>query len=532
MRGNLSPSLVRRLGVALGALAILAVLAHLAFNSLPAFGRRILIADLQQRFHSAIEIGEIHIHGVMPLTIVARHITLRYHGRSDVPPLMTIEGVTASAELRALWKREWRVRRVHLEGLRIHIPPRQDNAPSYVAAEPPPTLRLPAVEFDEVTADNALLEILPRQSQRKPHSFWIHHLTLRSVTRGNPVWFHAQLTNAVPTGEIDSQGALGPWNPDQPSLTPLAANFHFANADLSQFRGLSGTLSSAGHYAGVLERLEVEGEARVSNFNLSLGGKPIMLATRYLAVVDGTNGNTYLKTVDARFLRTTLTVKGEIIDPPGAPQRRIVLAVDTRNARAEDVLQLVTKAGGIPLQGALKLHARFELPSGSADLVDRLSLSAHFEINGAIFENPDTQEKLDALSRRGQGQPGNPAVSDVFSDLRGDFQVRAAQASFSNLEFRVPGALVSLRGSYGLRTEAIDLRGHLQLASRLSHTTTGVKSALLRILDPLFKDGLGGSILPIKITGSRSNPSFALDLRRRLKPAGDPGEVADRAGSR
>jgi len=528
----LSSSLVKRLGVTLGALAILAFLGHLAFNSLPAFGRRILIADLQQRFHSSIDIGEIRIHGVMPLNIVARHITLRYHGRNDVPPLMAIEGLTATAEWNGLWKRQWRVRGVHLEGLRIHIPPREDKPASYLVVQPHPTLRLPAIDFDEVTADNALLEILPREPQRKPHSFWIHHLVLRSITRGKPVYFHAQLTNAIPTGEIDSQGTLGPWNPDQPSLTPLAANFEFANADLAQFRGLSGTLSSAGHYAGVLERLEVEGEARVSNFNLSLGGKPVMLATRYLAVVDGTNGNTYLKTVVARFLRTTLTVKGEIIDPPGVSPRRIVLAVNTGDARAEDVLQLVTKASHMPLKGALKLHARFELPSGRSDLVDRLSLTGSFEITRASFENPDTQEKLDALSRRGQGQPGNPAVSDVFSDLRGGLQLRAAQASFSSLEFRVPGALVSLRGSYGLRTETIDLRGHLQLASRLSHTTTGVKSALLRLLDPLFKDGLGGSILPIKITGSRSNPSFGLDLKRRLKPAGDTGQVADRAASR
>jgi hypothetical protein len=54
---------------------------------------------------------------------------------------------------------------------------------------------------------------------------------------------------------------------------------------------------------------------------------------------------------------------------------------------------------------------------------------------------------------------------------------------------------------------------------KLSHTTKGVKSALRRVLAPFFKDGTGGSILPIKITGSRSNPSFGLDLRRRGKPA-------------
>jgi hypothetical protein len=66
---------------------------------------------------------------------------------------------------------------------------------------------------------------------------------------------------------------------------------------------------------------------------------------------------------------------------------------------------------------------------------------------------------------------------------------------------------VSLKGWYGKRTEAINFRGKLQLSSTLSQTTTGTKSALLRVLDPFFKDGTRGAILPINFTGSRSNLS-------------------------
>jgi hypothetical protein len=55
--------------------------------------------------------------------------------------------------------------------------------------------------------------------------------------------------------------------------------------------------------------------------------------------------------------------------------------------------------------------------------------------------------------------------------------------------------------------------------AKLSHTTKGAKSDLLRVLDPFFKDGAGGSILLIKITGSRSNPYFGLELRKHSKPA-------------
>lgn len=512
-------------GVALATLgAVLAIGGVIAVKSLPRVVRRILIADLQERFHSTIEIGEIQVRGLMPVRIVARDITLRYRGRTDVPPLMAIEQLTGSADLHGLWSGKRRVTSIHMDGLRIHIPPDTDNTEdnkeqSYLVPRAHPNLRLPPVELDEVTADNALLQILPRQKDRKPHSFWIHHLTLRSVRRGQPAYFHAQLANEIPTGEVDSEGTFGPWNGDRPSSTPVEGTFGFANANLGQFRGLAGTLSSTGHYRGVLERLEVEGETRVPNFGLSVGGKPVALITHYAAVVDGRNGSTDLKTVEAHFLRTTLQVKGEIIDSPGSPMRKIVLRVATSGARAEDLLRLVTKENRVPLTGAVKLQAKFELPSGSNDIVDRLSISGRFEITRAAFTNRETQGRIDALSRRGQGEPGNDGISNVLSDVRGSLRVGEAQAYFSKLEFTVPGACVSLKGSYGLRTEAIDLHGQLQLSSKLSHTTKGVKSALLRVLDPFFKDGAGGSILPIKITGSRSNPTFGLELRKHAKPA-------------
>jgi hypothetical protein len=98
--------------------------------------------------------------------------------------------------------------------------------------------------------------------------------------------------------------------------------------------------------------------------------------------------------------------------------------------------------------------------------------------------------------------------------------VARAEAYFSRLEFVVPGASASLNGSYGLKTEEIDLHGKLRLTSKLSQTVTGLKSVWLRVLNPFFRDGSSGSVLPVKITGPRSNPDFGLELRRRDKPAG------------
>src|ERR1700686_4537160 len=92
-------------------------------------------------------------------------------------------------------------------------------------------------------------------------------------------------------------------------------------------------------------------------------------------------------------------------------------------------------------------------PSGSGDIVDRLSLRGGFQITRAAFTNSETQARIDALSRRGQGEPRDEEISDVPSNIRGSLQVTDANAYFSPLEFAVPGALVSLKGWYGVRTE-------------------------------------------------------------------------------
>jgi hypothetical protein len=44
--------------------------------------------------------------------------------------------------------------------------------------------------------------------------------------------------------------------------------------------------------------------------------------------------------------------------------------------------------------------------------------------------------------------------------------------------------------------------------------TSGFKSMLARLAQPLFRRPGGGSRLPIRISGTRANPAFGLDIRR------------------
>ena len=49
--------------------------------------------------------------------------------------------------------------------------------------------------------------------------------------------------------------------------------------------------------------------------------------------------------------------------------------------------------------------------------------------------------------------------------------------------------------------------------ANVSQTTTGWKSQMLKAADPLFRKD-GRTVIPIKISGTRSERSFGLDGRR------------------
>jgi hypothetical protein len=184
-------------------------------------------------------------------------------------------------------------------------------------------------------------------------------------------------------------------------------------------------------------------------------------------------------------------------------------------SRIEDVMKMTVKAASPPMVGGLKLNTKFLLPPGENDVVDRLRLDGQFWINKARFTNYDVQGKIEELSKRARGKTAEPAKARVASDFQGRFKLGGGRLQLPQVSFDVPGARVELAGHYALKAETMDFKGQLLLDAKISETTTGWKSLLLKVVDPLFKQESGnGSAIPIKIGGSRSAPAFGLDMRR------------------
>ena len=503
------PAWIRLLWVAGILLVILVIgLAVLATHLTPIVRARALDM-LRSRFDSDAEIGELHVTVLHGIFVSGKNLVLRHRGRTDVPPLLEIREFSGQMSLLSLFRKPWHIRRVELRGLAIHIPPKKEEQP-----EPRRKRRDIPVIVDELISDDAELDLIPRNPEKPVHQFLIHHLRMHSVGLQHSAPFQASLTNAVPPGEITTQGHFGPWQMEEPGLTPLSAKYVFQNADLGVFRGISGILSSEGKFGGVLNDIDVFGETTTPDFSLTISGHPLLLKTNFEATVDGTNGDTLLHPVIAQFLNTTLVCTGGVVKAFHQPGRAIVLEVKTDHARLEDLLRLAVKADPPPMTGAVRLSAKLDLPPGQGDIADRLRLDGKFGIGAAQFASAETREKLEKLSRRGLGKPADEDAGSAVSALRGSFVLRDGQMRFRDLTFGVTGATVELAGTYGLRDEKLDFHGTLRLNAKLSQTITGFKSFLLKPFDPFFRKN-GMTVLPIKVTGTRAQPEFGLEFHRK-----------------
>jgi hypothetical protein len=503
-------------------LLIVVAAVWLSYHFSPILKRRAEQA-LGDRFDSEVELRDFHA-SLLNLKISGGGLVLRYHGRHDVPPLISVEKFSGESTLTGLVRRPLHITNVKVDGMVIQIPPRRKreelnrNQTDIQDAHddngtPDPQSPASRLIIDELLCSNAQLITLTDQPDKEPKVWDIHDVVMHGLGLGHAASFHATLTNGVPPGEIHSDGEFGPWAREDPATTPVKGDYEFRNADLSVFRGIGGTLSSDGRYDGPLNNLHVSGTTDIPDFYVSIAGHKVHLSTQFDATVDGSNGDTLLHPVIAQFLKSSLTANGGVLKVKANKGKEIDLDIDLSNGRLEDLMALGVK-GKPPMTGTISLTTKFRLPSGkgeNTDMIERLALDGQFGIRQGQFTELKIQEKVKSLSRHGLGQPKDEDAGSAVTQLKGRFLLHNAVLTFRDLNFGVDGATVQLHGTYGLLNEDLDFHGKLRLDAKLSQMTTGMKSFLLKAFDPFFRKN-GATELPIKITGKRDHPSFGLDF--------------------
>ena len=206
------------------ALAI-AGLATWAVRSAPQLRGRVVV-PLNARFQSQHARGA-HDTQVLPKPRAAGpNQTQRHNGRTDVPPLITIDSFETSAALLDLTRTPVRLDKVAIQGLAVRMPPgglnpgkRDEKTPHVPHAERPSPILI-----DRIEARSARVEIHSRRPDRLPRTWDIQNLVMRDFGAASGSPFTAGLINPVPRGVIDTTGAFGPGHPGVPGRTPVSGN--------------------------------------------------------------------------------------------------------------------------------------------------------------------------------------------------------------------------------------------------------------------------------------------------------------------
>jgi hypothetical protein len=471
------------------------------------FTEHAVIKALQERFSSAVEIKRFRGTYLTP-GCIAEGITFHLNNDRSAPPLATIEKLTIQGSYIGLFTSPKRIWRIKVEGLRVLVPSSSERKNEMQRTSHPTASNL---IISEIIADGAVVQFASDSYPTKPLEFDTHQLRLDSVADNRPMSFHVTLLNPEPPGEIRADGQLGPLKPGDFDHIALSGSYGFQNAILGVFPGIAGTLFSDGIFNGVLEHIDVEGAVDVPDFQLKRAGHPVHVHAQFQAAVNAADGSVALPSVEAQFEKTSVVLHGGVIGNPGVKGRTVSIDITETSGRIQDWIRLFAKSNRPALTGPMNFRAKVVVPSGQRPFIDEVTLDGDFGIDKMSFSRSETQADINSLSERAQGEKETDDPERVVSDLKGHMILKDGIATFSTLSFSIPGALAQMHGTYGINNERIDLHGTLQLDARLSKEPKGIKSFLLKVVEPFLKKKDAGEIVPVKLTGSYAHASYGVD---------------------
>ncbi|MGA9511806.1 MAG: hypothetical protein WBV55_24505 [Candidatus Sulfotelmatobacter sp.] len=497
-----------------------------------------VLQDLREASDSQLQVRTFHQTFFPSPGCILEGLVFR-HNPSAATPLITINKLTIQGSFLGLLAQ--RVSRITAEGMVVTVPPFGTGKALHTTQS--------KITIAEIVANGSVIEFASKDPANKPLRFDVQEAVLRNVGWGSPLTYRVKVHNPEPPGEVTAEGTFGVWNLTDASETPISGKYRFVDADLSVYQGITGKLSATGEFEGKLAHIDISGHTDTPDFEVTSGGHPVHLTTKFSAYVDATHGNTYLKQVDGDFWKTHVEARGSVATSANGKGKTALIDLQTRRARIEDLLLLFVQAKRAPMSGDVAFQAHVELPPGEQKFLKKIKLRGNFGIGAGSFADSSTQKGVDELSAGARGEKNisneiqkddktgdkitgdkitkdgkhddhdhdnhdkdQPDPETVMTDLQGQVNVSNGTANFADLSFRVPGAHARVHGTYNLINYKIDLRGQMRVDSQISNTTTGAKAFLLKVMNPFFKKKPKGEVVPILIGGDYDHPRFGLDL--------------------
>ncbi len=513
---------------------------YMLHNAEPILRKRI-IETLSVRFDAPVELDRVEISLFRGIEVDGYGLRIPFGaGKSPGAPRHPMIGVQHFAfrtTFRGLLRQPTDVAAVRVEGMDVHIPPPAernrilgtDEGLRLADPENPKTKPKVAIVVKELRCRDVKLFVESGKPGKESLEFDVAALDMRDVGRDQAMLYDAQLTNPKPVGAIHAAGHFGPWagapaqrsdpgaTPPDPGRTPVDGDYTFDQADLSTIKGLRGTLSSKGHFSGVLDRITVDGETSVPDFSLDLSNRAVPLHTTFHAVVDGTSGDTFLQPVSARLAASEFTVAGKVVKT-GHRGHDIQLDVDIPRGRVQDFLHLAIKTDPPLMNGTLAMKARLHISPGDVRVLEKLSMEGGLHLTDVRFNNARMQDRIDGLSARAQGKPEEAAgvshdgETEAHSQLAAKFSLNHGVMQVEDVQYAIPGALVLLNGVYSMDGRLFEFKGHVRTNATASQMVSGWKSWLLKPVDRFLKKDGAGLELPVEISGTEGDVHFGLAM--------------------
>ncbi len=323
------------------------------------------------------------------------------------------------------------IRNIHLEGLHIHLPPKSHflhTAPAPIRednASQPGVGGLPVrFQLGNVDCKDAVLVLETSKPGKLPLEIDIARRKLSGISPNSAMHYEAELTNPRPVGTIHTKGVFGPWQVTDPGESPIAGDHRFDDANLGDFKGIAGTLSSNGNYVGTLRDLNVDGQTDTPDFSLTHFGNTMDLKTQFHAIVDGTNGDSRSIQCNAvglfahhctRASRPGVCTGRSRFAPFHRPRHR---SLNQNRQRAHRGLSPSCKPRGHAADHKPGPPVFLRIPPARSPFTNAWQRTAICPRPCGVFQHKGAGIRIEELSLRGQGcshTTQNPRVTPVSS---------------------------------------------------------------------------------------------------------------------
>lgn len=482
------------------------------------FTRKAVVAALGQESARAVRIGSFHS-TLFPPGYSAENVLLlkpaETKGGEGSVQIRKLIVVATWSDILLLRKR---IEQATISGLRIRITALPAGAQSQSEGATQ-NKQLRFAEIGQFKLEDAVFAFPLTQQDSDPFSLALESIAFDHVNGRSASPFHARVLVNEPDSVIRSEGQLGPWDWKDPGRTPLSGSFAVERGDLSSFGGIAGVFTGSGKFKGPLRQVACSGMLDIPQFRV--GGNPHStdLSATFRVTINGLNGDTTLDRLQSRLNHTLIEAAGQVEADRARPGKAASLHLSVDGGRVEDLLSLFTHNAHPAMTGQISMQVNVHIPPGPPGFLQKVDLSGDFDINGGRFANAQTQTEINHLSKSSEGMTKSEEKTDpaiVLSDLRGQIVAHHGTATLSHAAITAPGTNAALSGTCSLINTRLNLHGLLKTTGKLGDTTSGLKTALLKVVTPFWKKN-SMTVVPFTISGTTRNPAFALAVVKKRR---------------